>query len=58
MLVVCEKNAALQVIANNLSSIELSSCFVKINELSQIPEIFRHISNSLEEKKKESVSQL
>ncbi|CAG8437264.1 6931_t:CDS:2 [Ambispora leptoticha] len=55
MLVVCEKNAALQVIVNNLNSIELGSYFIKINELNQVPEISRHISSVLEENKKNTV---
>ncbi|CAI2162089.1 11690_t:CDS:10 [Funneliformis geosporum] len=50
ILIVCEKNAALQVIANNLNNIELGSYFIKINELNQTPEVFRRISSILEEK--------
>jgi len=57
ILVVCEKNAALQVIANNLISVGLGSYFIKINELSQVPEIFRNIGNTLEEEKKETAIQ-
>lgn len=56
ILIVCEKNAALQVIANNLNGIGLDDCFVKINELSQVPEIVRYVNGVLEEKKEGIVS--
>jgi len=58
ILKVCEKNAALQVIANNLNNIDLGAYFVKINELSQTPEVFRRISGILEDKNKGIVNQV
>jgi hypothetical protein len=49
---VCEKNAALQVIAQNLSDIGLGSSFIKINELNQTAEVYRQVNTLVEGNKK------
>src|SRR4051812_29062759 len=48
VLVVCEKEVALKVIADKLSSIGLNPSLIKISELAQTPQIYQEILSRLE----------
>src|SRR5204863_1479976 len=48
VLVVCEKEVALKVIAGKLSSIGLNPSLIKISELAQTPQIYQEILSRLE----------
>ncbi|CAI2189817.1 8798_t:CDS:2, partial [Funneliformis geosporum] len=56
VLVVCEKEVALKVIADKLSSIGLNPSFIKISELAQTPRIYQEVLNSLENNQQTRVS--
>lgn len=48
VLVICEKEVALKVISDKLSSLGLSGSFLKINELTQTGQIYQEILSNLE----------
>lgn len=56
MLVICEKEVALKVICDKLSKIGLNSSLIKINELSQTPQVYQDILSHLEENQQERTS--
>jgi Cdc6-like AAA superfamily ATPase len=57
VLVICEKEVALKVIYDKLSSLGLNHSIIKINELAQTPQIYREILNNLENEQKENANQ-
>ncbi|CAH1756449.1 3920_t:CDS:10 [Entrophospora sp. SA101] len=48
VLVICEKEVALKVIYDKLTSIGLNLSIIKINELAQTPQVYRDILNHIE----------
>lgn len=56
VLVVCEKEVALKVITDKLSSIGLNRSFIKISELAQTPRIYQEILSHLENNQQEGTS--
>ncbi|MCE8162956.1 MAG: DUF4011 domain-containing protein [Candidatus Moeniiplasma glomeromycotorum] len=55
VLVICEKEVALKVIADKLASIGLSRSVVKINDLAQTSQIYRDMLNYLEKNQTEEI---
>jgi len=53
VLVVCEKEVALKVIYDKLTTIGLNCSIIKINELAQTPQVYRDILNHVESSQQE-----